>query len=139
MNIFGKRLPFELAEPGTDPTSQARPRPRRNSLRDNRWLVIGLVVFLGFGYFKFVRKPDPRQAVTASPTPKVVASPTPAPSPGGFFDGGGDTGFFPTPVTEAPPPACTVYCYASSPTDEICEKIRSANLHCAVEVVTDER
>ncbi len=103
MSVLSKRLPFELAEPGTDPTQSAPPRPRRSLIRENQWLVIGLLVFLGVGYWKFVRKPAPRQAVAADPAPTVVASPTPA--PGGFFDGdGGNTGFFPT---AQPPPTAT--------------------------------
>ncbi len=91
--LLGKRLPFELAEPGTDPTRKAPPRPRQSLLRENQWLLIGLLVFLGVGYWKFVRKPAPRRAVAADPAPTVIASPTPA--PGGFFDGdGGGHGLF---------------------------------------------
>ncbi len=96
------RIPFELAEPGTDPTRKAPPRPRRNLIRDNQWLLVGLMVFLAVGYVKFVRKPAPRAAADTRPT---VAAPTPTPAleDGGFFTGdGGDTGFFPTAVPSSP-------------------------------------
>ena len=67
MTLPFRRLPFELAEPGTDPTripTSAGGRRRLNL--GNYSLILVVVAFLGFGYFRFIYKPAERPRPTAT-------------------------------------------------------------------------
>ncbi len=105
-DILKRRIPFELAEPGTDPTRQRNSHPRPSWLQKNGLLVAGVLIFAIGGWWKFIRVPTPPAKSAAAPT--AASTPAPAtettPSSGGFFDGGSNSvsGFLPT--SEPPPP-----------------------------------
>jgi len=82
---FKHRIPFELAEPGTDPTSRPNPHPRK-SWKDAVPWMIALAIFLLIGYRFFIR-PEQRQksASASSPRPRPTSIVTPVPTPQGFL------------------------------------------------------
>lgn len=119
--MFHKQIPFELAEPGTDPTLQHNSHPGPPGFfRANLWLVI-IVVFVASGYFVF-HKPHNTFGQAKAPPPAPTSTTIPDPDGGsGFFAsnvGANVSGFLPkaeplsTPVypptpTSAPTPPPT--------------------------------
>ncbi len=118
--MLRRGIPFELAEPGTDPTRIPNSVSRRSLRLGDYWIVLVVVGFLAFGYVRFVRKPTSPKAEIARPVP--TAPPTLTSTPGidgdsagsGFFGGDnpGDNpaanfarGFFP--IEESATPALT--------------------------------
>jgi hypothetical protein len=69
--MFGRRMAFEMAEPGVDPTRIPNSGRRRGGLSmSNAWLPLVVCAFLAFGYVRFVRKPatQEHEAARAAPT-----------------------------------------------------------------------
>lgn len=90
------RIPFEMADPGTDPTRRPNPHPKRSVWSNWPWFLAG-AVFLVFGYAKFIKPDEPKTARAIAPT----ATSTPVITPtftSGLFDQNNDsvTGFLPT-------------------------------------------
>ena len=80
-----KRIPFELAPPGTDPTNQYNPLPKRKSnLKDALPWVGGLILFAIVGYRTFIApnngQGESKAAQEASP-PATATATAPAPTP----------------------------------------------------------
>jgi len=100
------RIPFTMAEPGTDPTRQPNPIRHKRGLNDMVPYGIAIVAFILAGWWFFIRPGDgaktaqaqptaaPRATLTAaptialptstippSPTPTPTHTPTPAPTP----------------------------------------------------------
>ncbi len=61
--MFRRRIPIEIAPPGTDPTEEYHPLPKRGKgdLKSTLPWIIGLVLFCLAGYNTFI-KPDDGQA-----------------------------------------------------------------------------
>jgi hypothetical protein len=105
--MFGsRRMAFEMAEPGVDPTRIPNSGGgRRVGLRlGDAWLVLLVCAFLAFGYVRFVRKPAAPEQETARPAPTA----TPAPAPAG--------GFFPITDAHTPEPTATATPAPTTPT-----------------------
>ena len=117
---MSRRIPFEMAEPGTDPTRIPNSVSRRSLRLGDYWIVLVVIGFLALGYMRFVRKPSPKATETARPVPTVLPTMTPTPGDGGasvgsgFFGGDVDNraanfarGFFPIDNTPTPTPTPT--------------------------------
>jgi hypothetical protein len=110
MTAFLKpRLPFELAEPGTDPTTLPNPHPKKSWRDVLPWIAAG-IVFLFFGYVKFIKKPDSSSSQARAETSPVTVVETPAPTPTRFT---GQGGFFPD---QTPTPTLIATVTATTPT-----------------------
>ena len=73
-----KRIPFEWAEPGVDPTQQHHPLPRRKgNLKDTLPWIAGLVLVAAFGYQKFVSPRIETQAAQEAAMPVATATAQP--------------------------------------------------------------
>jgi hypothetical protein len=110
--MFGsRRMAFEMAEPGVDPTRIPNSGGgRRVGLRlGDAWLALVVCAFLAFGYVRFVRKPAAPEQETARPAPTATPAPEPTVAGGGFFDGAANaaSGFFPISGTPTPDPTAT--------------------------------
>jgi hypothetical protein len=104
MNIpfLRPRIPFELAEPGADPTRQPNPHPRKDFRDVLPWVFVGIAL-LAFGYLKFIRKPPPATEAKVQATATATPGATPNGTPGFFAVAGTPSGFFSTPQPSATP------------------------------------
>lgn len=104
--FFGPKLEFELAPPGADPTQRPNPHPKSKGalLGGNLLLILGVLAFVGFGYYKFFY---PQQGKASKPT--ATPPPTATAEPGGFFSSSESSGFLPTqpPTPTDPPPTAS--------------------------------
>jgi hypothetical protein len=99
------RIPFELAEPGADPTRQPNPHPRKDFKDVLPWVFAGIAL-LAFGYLKFIHKsPTTEAKVQATATVAPAATPN---TPGLFGISGTPSGFFSTPQPSVTPIVPTI-------------------------------
>lgn len=106
-SFLRKRIPFELAEPGTDPTRQRNSHPRPTWLQKNGLLVVGLLAFAIGGWWFFIREPAPPAKSAPVPTAVPTLAPEMTPSSGFFASGSNSvSGFLPT--SEQQPTPTTV-------------------------------
>jgi hypothetical protein len=81
--MFGKRIPFEMAPPGTDPTNQYNPLPkRRGNLKDAMPWIVGLMLFAFVGYRTFISPSGGKDSKAAQETtpPATATATIPAPT-----------------------------------------------------------
>ena len=106
------RLPFELAEPGTDPTRQHNPYPKRRWTDALPWIAALLALFLLWGYRHSHGQTASARRPRSTPTPVAAAVTVSPQSPMAMSVGGAGRGFFAvtpfiTPPTQTPWPTPT--------------------------------